>query len=164
MDRVICLMPNCCFLSETSRGVEIYHALVAAGAPVRVLTHGGTYESVLRDAGVPYDVVGPGLEPSRCEAFVRSVPGIGPPNQSMWTDEELRSYARWEASYFASHGVRVVVTGWLLTALLSSQLAGIPVVSDHAGSFLPPLYERGLLPDFSSPVGLPLERWLPRAA
>jgi hypothetical protein len=159
---VICVMPNCCFLSETSRGLEIYRALAAAGAAVRLATHGGTYESVLRDAGVPFDVIGPGMDPRRCTEFVRSVPGIGPPDQSMWTDEELRSYAGWEAGYFERHEVRAVVTGWLLTTLLSSQLAGIPLVTDHAGSYLPPVYERGLLPDFSAPVGLPLERWLPR--
>jgi len=159
---VICVMPNCCFLSETSRGLEIYRALVARGAPVCVATHGGTYAWVLRDAGVPFEVIGPGMDPPRCAEFVRSVPGIGRPDQGMWTDEELRSYVGWEAEYFRRHDVQVVVTGWLLTTLLSTQLAGVPLVTDHAGSYLPPLYERGLLPDFSMPVGLPLERWLPR--
>jgi UDP:flavonoid glycosyltransferase YjiC (YdhE family) len=160
---MICVMPNCCFLSETSRGLEIYRALVARGAAVRIATHGGTYEWVLREAGVPFDVLGPGMDPRRCAEFVRSVPGMGSPDQSMWTDEELRSYADLEVGYFRAHGVRVVVTGWLLTTLLSSQLAGIPVVVDHSGSFIPPVYERGLLPDFTMPVGLPLERWLPRS-
>lgn len=155
-------MPNCCFLSETSRGLEIYRALAARGAAVRVATHGGTYEWVLRDAGVPYDVLGSGMDAARCAAFVRSVPGIGPPTQSMWSDEELGSYARLERDYFAAHGVRAVVTGWLLTTLLSSQLAEIPVVVDHTGSYLPPLYEAGLLPDFSIRMGFPLERRYPR--
>src|SRR6266498_2085812 len=49
---VICLLPNCCFLSETSRMLEIYRALVAKGAAVRVATHGGTHEGVLCDADV----------------------------------------------------------------------------------------------------------------
>jgi UDP:flavonoid glycosyltransferase YjiC (YdhE family) len=162
MGWVICTMPNCCFLSETTRCLEIYRALVARGAPVRMAVHGGTYEWVLRDAGVPFDVIGPGLDPRRCAEFVASVPGIGRPDQSMWSDEELRSYARAEAEYFARKGIRVVVTGWLLTTLLSTQLTGALLVTDHAGSFLPPVYQRGLLPDFSAPVGLPLERLLPR--
>jgi UDP:flavonoid glycosyltransferase YjiC (YdhE family) len=160
---VICLMPNCCFLSETSRALEIYRALVARGAAVRIAVHGGTYEPVLSEAGVPFDMIGPGLDAARCAAFVRSVPGIGPPSQSMWSDDELRTYARAELAYFQQHGIRVVVTGWLLTTLLSTQLAGIPLVTDHAGSYLPPVYERGLLPDFSIPLGLPLERFLPRS-
>ena len=38
--------------------------------------------------------------------------------------------------------VSAVVTGFTLTALLSSRLAGIPVVAEHAGSYLPPVFER----------------------
>jgi UDP:flavonoid glycosyltransferase YjiC (YdhE family) len=159
---VICLLPNCCFLSETSRMIEIHRALVARGAAVRVATHGGTYESALRDAGIRYDVLGPGMSPERCAAFVRSVPGIGPTDQSMWSDDELRSYAKLERAYFEEHGVTAAVTGWTLTALLSTQLAGIPLVTEHAGSFVPPLFERGLLPLPEVRLGLPLERWLPR--
>ena len=82
----------------------------------------------------------------------------------MWSDEELRSYAVAEAEYFARHQVRAAVTGWTLTALLSTRLAGIPLVTEHAGSFLPPVFERGLLPAPSMPVGLPGERFLPRRA
>lgn len=158
---MICLLPNCCFLSETSRTLEIYRALVARGVPVRVATHGGTWESVLRDAGVGYDVLGPGWGAARCEAFVRSIPGIGSPRQSMWSDDELRTLAALEADYFRAHDVRVAVTGWTLTALLSTRLAGIPLVTDHAGAFLPPAFERGPLPVPTSAVPPPPPRWLP---
>jgi UDP:flavonoid glycosyltransferase YjiC (YdhE family) len=159
---VICLLPNCCFLSETSRMIEIHRALEARGAAVCVATHGGTYEWALRDTGIAYDVIGPGMSPERCAAFVRSVPGIGPTDQSMWSDEELRTYAELEHAYFVEHGVAVAVTGWTLTTLLSTRLAGIPLVTDHAGSFVPPVFERGLLPLPQVRLGLPLERWLPR--
>jgi UDP:flavonoid glycosyltransferase YjiC (YdhE family) len=159
---VICLLPNCCFLSETSRMVEIYRALLTRGVSARVATHGGTHEQVLRDAGIPYDVVGPRVTGARCQAFVRSIPGIGPANQSMWSDEEMRTYVEAEVAYFREHGVRVAVTGWTLTALLSTRVVGIPLVTEHAGSFLPPVFERGLLPAPSGRIGMPLERWLPK--
>ena len=100
---MICLLPNCCFLSETSRALEIYRALRALGVSVRVATHGGIWEGVLRDAGVPYAVLGPGWGPARCEAFVQSVPGIGSPRQRMWSDDELRTFAALEADYFLRH-------------------------------------------------------------
>jgi UDP:flavonoid glycosyltransferase YjiC (YdhE family) len=158
---LICLLPNCCFLSETSRMLELHRALRTRGAEVCVATHGGTYERELREAGVEADLIGPGMTKERCAEFVRSVPGIGPPGQSMWSDDELRAYAELEAGYFREHGVRIAVTGWTLTALLSTRLAGIPLVTEHAGSFLPPVFERGLLPEPSSRVGMPLERWLP---
>jgi UDP:flavonoid glycosyltransferase YjiC (YdhE family) len=158
---LICLLPNCCFLSETSRMLELHRALRARGAEVCVATHGGTYERELRAAGFDVDLIGPGMTKERCAEFVRSIPGIGPPDQSMWSDDELRDYAEAEASYFRERGVRVAVTGWTLTALLSCRLARIPLVTEHAGSFLPPVFERGLLPEPSGPVGMPLERWLP---
>jgi UDP:flavonoid glycosyltransferase YjiC (YdhE family) len=164
---MICLLPNCCFLSETSRMLEIYRALrerEGSAAGIKVVTHGGPYESVLQAAGVPYEVLGPGVSTRRYQEFLRSVPGIGPDDQSIWSDDELRSYAVAEAEYFARHQVRAAVTGWTLTALLSTRLAGIPLVTEHAGSFLPPVFERGLLPAPSGPVGLPAERFLPRRA
>lgn len=159
---MISLLPNCCFLSETSRMLEIYRALLAKGAAVRVVTHGGTHERVLRDANVPYDLVGPRVTPGRCAAFVRSVPGIGPPDQSMWSDDEMRAYVAAEVAYFREQRVRVAVTGWTLTALLSTRVAGIPLVTEHAGSWVPPVFERGLLPAPDQRVGMPLERWLPK--
>jgi len=160
---VISLLPNCCFLSETSRMLEIHDALRARGANTRIVTHGGRHEQALRDAGVAYDLLDPRVTDARCAEFVRSVPGIGPPNQSMWSDEEIRACVAAEVAYFREHGVRVAVTGWTLTALLSTRLAGIPLVTEHAGSWLPPVFERGLLPLPSRPVGMPLERWLPAA-
>src|SRR5439155_7295279 len=81
---------------------------------------------------------------------------------SMWSDDEISAYVEAEAAYFREHAVRVAVTGWTLTALLSTRVAGIPLVTEHAGSFLPPAFERGLLPLPNGRVGMPLERWLPR--
>jgi hypothetical protein len=74
VDTMICLLPNCCFLSETSRMLEIYRALrerEGSAAGIKVVTHGGPYESLLRAAGVPYDVLGPGVS-------TPPVPGVPP--------------------------------------------------------------------------------------
>jgi len=46
-------------------------------------------------------------------------------------------------------------------ALLSTRLAGISLVIEHVGFFLPSVFERGMLPASSRPIGLPAERWLP---
>jgi hypothetical protein len=66
--------------------------------------------------------------------------------------DELRDYAEREADYFREHGVRIAVTGWTLTALLSSRLARIPR-HRTAGSFLPPVFERCLFPAPCVPWG-----------
>lgn len=164
---MICLMPNCAYMSETSRMISIYRALRAAGAPAVVATHGGTHETLLMSEKIPYEIVGPRWSEERCRRFVAEGPGIGSASQSFYSADEMRTYARAEAEFFRRMKVSAVVTGFTLTALLSSRLAGIPVVAEHAGSYLPPVFERGLLPAASrSPLPVfdymprPLARWL----
>lgn len=148
---MICLMPMCAYLSETSRMIEIYKALVARGAAVRMATQGGVHEERLKAEGIPYDIVGPHMSVERGAQYVRDNIGVGTPDQSMYSADEMRQYVAAEIDYFSKHGVRAVVTGFTLTTLLSSRAVGIPVVTEHAGGFLPPLFERGLLPAASNP-------------
>jgi len=124
---MICLVPNCGFLSAASRMLEIHRALRERGAGVRIAAHRGTYEWVLRDAGVEYDLLEGG-----------------------------------EADYLREIRTRAVVTGGAAAALQSSRLAGIPLVSIDAGAWVPPMWERGLLPLPFEPLGIPFERWVPR--
>jgi len=124
---MICLLPNCRDLSATARTLEIHRALVARGAGARIATHGGTYEWVLRDAGVEYDLLEGG-----------------------------------EAGYLREREPRAVVTGGTGSAREASRVAGIPLVSIDAGAWVPPMWERGLLPLPFEPLGIPFERCLPR--
>ncbi|MCW6010362.1 glycosyltransferase [Micromonospora sp. CPCC 205371] len=156
---MICLVPHCGYLSAVSRMLEIYRALRARGAPVRVATHGGTYEHLLRDAGVPYDQIGPPMTAARCARFLREELGVGSVRQSMYSDDELHEYATAEADYFRANKVTTAVTGFTLSTVLSTRLAGVKLVTEHAGSWVPPAFERRLLPPMR---GLP--RWLVNAA
>lgn len=124
--------------------LEIYRALRRRGVQVRVATQGGAYESLLKN--VDYDIVGPHMSPARAAELVRRAIGLGNVNQSMYSDAELLAYARAEADYFTAHGIRVAVTGFTLTTLLSTRLAGVTLVTEHAGCFVPPVFERGLVP------------------
>lgn len=160
---MICLLPHCAYLSETSRMLELYRALTELGLPVRVATHGGPHERLL--AGIRYDVLGPGLSPARAARFVGSAVGLGDPRQSMYDDDEIRSYVQTEAEYFRAHGITVAVTGFTITTLLSSRLAGVRLITEHAGSFVPPVFEKRLLPAPTYPVDPRLKRapkWLSR--
>ena len=162
---MICLLPHCAYLSETSRMLEIHRALTVLGVPVRVATHGGPHERLLVEAGIPYDVLGPGMSPERAASFVASAVGLGDPRQSMYDDAEIETYVRAEAEYFRAHGITVAVTGFTLTTLLSSRLTGVRLITEHAGSFVPPVFERRLLPAPSRPVDPRLKHapdWLSR--
>ena len=139
---MICLMPNCAFLSETSRMIQICGALTERGAEVRIATHGGMHEAVLQSAGVAYDIVGPRMDAVRSLRFLADTIGIGDPGQSMYPADEMRAYVHAEADYFRRNSVEAVVTGFTLTTLLSTRIAGVPLVTEHAGSFIPPLLER----------------------
>jgi UDP:flavonoid glycosyltransferase YjiC (YdhE family) len=133
---MICLLPNCRSLSGAARMLEIGRALRGRGADVRVATHGGPYEWVLRRAGVEYDLLG---------------------------GEDTREQVAAEAGYLAAIGPQAVVTGRTPTAPESSRLAGVPLITAQAGAWVPPMWERGLLPLPFEPLGMPCERWLPRA-
>ncbi|TDW17481.1 glycosyltransferase [Kribbella kalugense] len=162
---MICLLPHCAYLSETSRMLELHRALTELGLEVRVATHGGPHERLLAEAGIGYDVLGPGLSPARAAAFVGSAVGLGDPRQSMYDDAEIRTYVAAEAEYFRANGITVAVTGFTLTTLLSSRLAGVQVITEHAGSFVPPVFEHRLLPAPSRPVDPRLKHapdWLAR--
>ena len=160
---MICLLPHCGYLSETSRMLVMQRALAARGAPVIVATQGGPHERRLVEAGVDYHILGPRLSDVRCRELVQAGPGMGPLGQSMWSDEEIETYVRAEAQFFREHDVRVAVTGFTLTALLSTRLAGIPLIAEHAGSYVPPVWERKMTEPFlRSP--LPLVDRLPYSA
>jgi UDP:flavonoid glycosyltransferase YjiC (YdhE family) len=162
---MICLLPHCAYLSETSRMLELHGALTDLGLEVRVATHGGPHERLLAAAGIQYDVLGPRMSATRAAAFVASAVGLGDPRQSMYDDTEIRTYVEAEAEYFRAHGITVAVTGFTLTTLLSSRLTGVQVITEHAGSFVPPIFEHRLLPAPTRPVDPRLKHapdWLAR--
>jgi UDP:flavonoid glycosyltransferase YjiC (YdhE family) len=160
MATMICLMPMCAYLSETSRMIQIYKALRAQGAEARIATHGGIHETLLQSEGIPYDIVGPRMTAERGTQFIKDNVGLGHPGQSMYSPNEMRTYVSAEVNYFRRHKVEAVVTGFTLTALLSTRVAGISLITEHAGAFIPPLFERGLLPAASNPVQ-PIFRYMP---
>lgn len=159
---MIVLLPHCAFLSETSRMLSIGRALRARGEAVCFASHGGPYEHLLREAGEEVDRIEPGLSDERCARFVADIPGRGGRPKGPFGVDELRAMARAEARHLRERRARAVVTGFQLSALLSSRLAEVPLITEHAGSFVPPVMEAGLVPaPLRSPV--PLVGLLPRA-
>lgn len=160
----ICLFPNMAYLSETSRAIEIYKALREHGEAPLVATHGGTYEWVLREEGIPYHLVSPVLTPSRCREYVLA--NIGR-QRNFYTVPELREHVDKETAFFREHRVRVVHTGFTLSTKLSTRVLNIPLATTH-GSFFPLVFEKRIAPfrkDFDrGPVRLVPEVWKRRFA
>lgn len=141
----MCLL-NSAYLSETSRMQLIHDALRAQGVDSVLATHGGSHEHVLADAGCEYELLTPIVSATRSRELVAAGPGMGSARQSMWSDDEIRTTALAEADYFRSVRATAVVTGFQLTTLISARLAGIPLITSHAGSWVAPIMQRGLVP------------------
>ena len=156
----ILLLPNACFLSESSRLLELHWRFVQLGTPVVSATHGGSFTRVYDDAGV--DLVRMGdVSLDRERRLVASVPGMRGAPDDMWSDDELRDQVAREVALIERTAPDAIVTGWTLSALISSKVTGVPLVSEHAGSMLPPLWENELLP-LPSTLPSPLLSLLPR--
>lgn len=158
---MIALLPHCGFLSETTRMLHIAQALRAQGEPVCFATHGGPYAHVLTDAGETVTRLAPHFDRARCERFLRDLVQIGRPGVRMQPADEVRESVAAEAAFLQSVGARAVVTGFTLTAYLSSRVAGVPLITSHGGSFVPPVFERGLAP-VPTTMPMPGAEWLPR--
>jgi len=158
---MIALMPHCGFLSETSRMLHIAQALRARGEQVRVATHGGPYTRVLDAAGMPYTLLAPVMDEARCAQYVRDVVQIGRPGVRLQPADEVRQGVQAELDFLRASGARMAVTGFTLTSYLSTRLAGIPLAASHGGSWVPPVFERGLAP-VPTAMPMPGAEWLPR--
>lgn len=158
---MIVLLPNGAFLSETSRMLHIAQALAAQGQAVALGTHGGPYAWLLERAGLPLERLSTTMDaPGRAARFVADVVQIGRPGVQLQPPDELRAQVTAELAWFRRTGARMVVTGFALSAYLSSRLAGIPMAASHGGSLVPPVFERGLAP-VPTTMPIPGTEWLP---
>lgn len=157
---MIALLPNCGFLSETSRMLHIAQALRAQGEEACIATHGGPYLPLLEEAGERCTLLEPRFDEARCAQYLRDLIQIGRPGVRLQPPDEVRRSVAAEAAFLRAQGASAVVTGFTLTAYLSSRVAGIPLVASHGGSFVPPVFERGLAP-VPTTMPIPGTEWLP---
>lgn len=162
---VVCL-PNCDFLSETSRMLAVYRELEALGAEPRMATHGGAHEFVLRQAGVPYELIEPRLTPADARRLLDSVTLRS--LKTFYARSVLEAHVRAEIEFFREHDARAVLVGFTLSTALSARAAGVPLVATHLGSYVPPAGEILGFPCsevFDGPLtGLLPDSWLERLA
>jgi UDP:flavonoid glycosyltransferase YjiC (YdhE family) len=164
---VVALLPNCGFLSETSRMRAIAQALARHGARPVIASHGGPYENVLGEPGVSWQKVAPVMTAAEHRGFLDAILSLGGQNLPFYADGFLRAAVQAEAALFAQTGAVMAVTGFNLVSYLSTRLARIPLATAHGGSFVPPVLDWGLCP---APVNPPMpsmsrlptvmQRWL----
>ena len=137
---IVCT-PNCAFLSETSRQIAIYKALLASGMPAVLATHGGPYDFLFKQEGVPCTRLDPQLTN---EEAARYLAAIFNPMLRFYQPAVLREHVLNEIKFFRESGASAVVSGFTLSTALSARAAGVPLIVTHAGSFVPIVIERGL--------------------
>lgn len=139
------LLPNCCFLSESTRMLALHQEFEAVGVPAISATHGGSFARAYDAAGVDLLRLGE-IDLERERRLVASVPGMRSAPADMWSVAELREQVARELRLIEQVQPSVLVTGWTLSALISSKVAGVPLVTEHAGAMLPPMWENNRLP------------------
>jgi UDP:flavonoid glycosyltransferase YjiC (YdhE family) len=168
---VIAFLPNCGFLSEVSRAIAIAKALRARGVPVAFASRGGPYQALVGAAGFECTPLEPALDGAGPANFLEALLDMGKGDRPFFAPGELEASVAAEVAWFRSVGATAAVTGFTLSAALSTRVVGIPLVTDHGGSFVPPVLARGLCPVPVNPTEpklakLPqvLQRWLANRA
>ena len=163
----VVMLPQCSFLSEVSRAVQIADALTERGAHVVFASRGGTYAHLITDAGHDLRRLDPAATADSERRFLDAILSIGPfTSRDFFTDDELRSAIDSEVALLREIGTDIVVTGFTLSAYVSSRLVGVPLATDHAGSFVPPVLAHGLCPvpvnppDSLAKAPPPLQQWM----
>ena len=95
---VVCL-PNCAFLSETSRMVAVYRKLVEQGADAVMATHGGAYEFVLQREGITYEVIEPRLTPDETRRLLEVL--TSRPWQPLYERAVLEAHVQSEMAFYS---------------------------------------------------------------
>lgn len=157
---MIGLLPNCGFLSETSRMLEIAGALRERGAAVALASQGGPYEYLLDASDMPWTRLPPGMDRNDAEDFREKIVNWGLTGEPLHSRAFMREAVSAEIELFREIDAEMAVIGFDLTAFLSSRVVGIPLATSHGGSYVPPVFERGLAP---APVNPPVTAlsWLP---
>lgn len=137
---IVCL-PNCAYLSEVSRVAAIHRKLQELGADVVMVSHGGTFEFQLDQEGIPYERIEPTMSEDLCQRYIQA--GIKGP-EGILSREEILDAVQAEMDFFRQKRAKAVLTGFMITTALSARGADVPLVVDHLGSFVPPIFERGL--------------------
>jgi UDP:flavonoid glycosyltransferase YjiC (YdhE family) len=160
---MIALFPHGAFLSEVSRSIEIGRALQERGVPVVFASRGGPYVHLIEAAGFDLHPLDPPADDDTAQRFLDALLAMGPRTSvDFFTDDELRASVQAEARFLREVGASAVVTGFTLSAYLSTRLEGVSLITDHGGSFVPPTLARGLCPVAVNPPDPNLAR-LPQA-
>lgn len=165
---MIAFLPHCDFLSEVSRAIAIAGALRERQVPVSFASRGGRFSHLIPEAGFSLQPLDPPVTEETTRRFfeiLTSMDPSGPAN--FYTDAELREAVRSELEFLRSTEARLAVTGFTLSAYVSTRLADIPLATDHGGSFVPPVLGNNLGPVMVNPpdprmARLPaaVQRWL----
>ena len=145
--RKVVMLPQCSFLSEVSRALQIAGALRKRGVQVVFASRGGTYAHLIGEAGYPVRRLDPAASPETEQRFLQAILSMGPfTSRDFYTNDELRTAVDAEVALLREESPDLVVTGFTLSAYVSTKVARVPLATDHAGSFVPPVLARGLCP------------------
>jgi len=105
--------------------IAVYKRLLAKDEKAIIATHGGTYEFVLEEEGIPFEYVTPIMSNERSQEFVAANRGDqGLRGFGFYRIDELREHVQSEIEFFKENNISVVLTGFTLSNAVSTRAAG----------------------------------------
>jgi UDP:flavonoid glycosyltransferase YjiC (YdhE family) len=120
--------------------IAIFESLKALDIEVKMVTHGGPYTFILEKRNIPFEIIQPKVSDAFCMRYMRSIYDGG--RTQNYTYDELLSHVKSEIDYFKNSKASVIVSGFTLSARLSSSACDIALVVTHLGSWTPITFER----------------------
>lgn len=125
--------------------IAVYKKLLNLGEKPIMATHGGTYEFVLKEEKIPFEYVKPIMTSKRAHDFVAANRGDKENRKfGFYSADELREHVKSEIKFFKENNIKVVLTGFTLSNAVSTRAAKIPLAVTHLGSWVPPIFEKGM--------------------
>jgi len=124
--------------------IAIYKELQLRNIDVIMATHGGPYEWLFEEEGIPYKLVDPFFTSERARDFVATNTGEKGLSE-FYTPDELSEHVKIEIDFFKKEEITKILTGFTLSCAISARAMNIPYFVTHLGSFVPPVFERKML-------------------
>jgi len=155
--QTVLFAPETRYISETTRMIDIAHALPDDFTAL-FMSYGGQYESMISDAGFHVHKLEPRMTESRSNRMFRieHLDRLG----YLVSEADLRVRLKNEIRLFQQFSPCCVVTGFVHSTAISTQIHGIPLLWVTPATLSKPYFDArlGTWPDV---LDFPVIRWLP---
>lgn len=129
-------------LAETTRMIEIAKAC-KEHVHIIFMSYGGRFEGMIEEEGFSIKKMDPRLTDKKVKYLDAKCRGDNP-RGDWFTAEELESRVAHEMDFYSEIKPAALLTGWCLSAIVSTRAANVPFVMVGDSTWIREYYEEGL--------------------